>query len=73
MPTLLPFLSFPFNSILLFKLLLLVMSVVRAQEASTATLLGPPRVRCGDSTIRVTLSTSEAFEGAVYAKGFFGN
>jgi hypothetical protein len=71
MPTILPFLSFPFNSILLFNLLSIAISAVNAQDVGTATLLGPPKVRCGDSTIRVTLSTSEPFQGNVYAKGFF--
>lgn len=50
------FLAFPFNTILLFKLLFIVFRV-KAQEGGTATLLGPPKIRCGDSTIRVTLST----------------
>jgi hypothetical protein len=33
--------------------------------------LGQPQIRCGEATIRVTLSTDSPFEGNVYAKGFF--
>ncbi|CAD5231963.1 unnamed protein product [Bursaphelenchus xylophilus] len=37
----------------------------------SAQLSEAPRVRCGDSTVKVTLLSTEPFEGNVYAKGFF--
>ncbi|KAI6190125.1 ZP domain-containing protein [Aphelenchoides bicaudatus] len=70
MPTILPFLSFPFNCILLFTLLFITSGAAQ-DVGTTAVLIGSPRVRCKESTISVTLTTSEQFEGNVYAKGFF--
>ncbi|CAD5224096.1 unnamed protein product [Bursaphelenchus okinawaensis] len=40
-------------------------------EYLSAQLSEAPRVRCGDSTVKVTLLSTEPFEGNVYAKGFF--
>lgn len=86
MPATLPFLSFPFNSILLFHFLL-SQEYTTAQELGVASLLGPPKIKCEESSILVSLLTSEPFEGngrqafvvqrriscLVYAKGFFDN
>ncbi|KAI6237263.1 ZP domain-containing protein [Aphelenchoides besseyi] len=58
--------SFVFTS---FVLLFLNVEVT-AQNVNVK-LIGSPQVRCGDGSIKVSLQTSEPFEGNVYAKGFF--
>ncbi|KAI6223696.1 CBN-CUTL-4 protein [Aphelenchoides fujianensis] len=51
---------------------LLLCSIDRAEAQVVNTkLVGIPKVRCGDGSIRVTLQTNDVFEGNVYAKGFF--